>query len=64
MRKIKTIKTAEGYKVYTGKMRITPKSDRFEPFVVVGEFLYKPEFDCWYGLGSSYPSEICELIDE
>lgn len=52
----------EGYKAFRGKMRIVPKNG-MQSFVIECDWLYKPEYDCWYGNGSSYPARICE-VDE
>lgn len=49
----------EGYKAFRGTMKISPKN--MEPKFVLGDWLYKPEYDCWYGNGSSYPASICEI---
>ena len=55
----------EGYKAYHGDMKITPKSTFCSPFYITNkDWLYKPDTDCWYGGGSSYPAEICEPIEE
>jgi hypothetical protein len=54
----------EGYKAFNGVMRIVPKNVLFKPFEVNGDWLYKPETDCWYGGGSSYPASICEVVVE
>lgn len=55
---------SEGYKMFRGTMRIVPKSDKFQPFEVTTDWLYKPEYNCWYGNGSSYAAEICEVVDD
>ena len=39
----------ECYKMFRGKMRITPKNPLFAPWEEEGVWLYKPEYDCWYG---------------
>ena len=55
--------TAEGYKAFRGIMRVMPKSG--EPFDLAGDFIYKPEYKCWYGRGQSFHECICEvLVDE
>lgn len=56
--------SVEGYKAFTGVLRVTPKNKNFEPFELRGDFLYKPETGCWYGCGSSFCAEICEAIEE
>ena len=52
---------SEGYKMFRGMATIVPKNGR-EPYKVVGDWLYKPEYGCWYVNGSSYPDEIVENI--
>lgn len=54
----------EGYKAFKGTMKITPKSETISSFQTLGEWLYKPDTQCWYCHGCSYPSEICEVIKE
>lgn len=51
----------EGYKMFHGTMMVTPIGNVSEvtPFEVEGTFLYKPEYDCWYVNGVSYPAKIC-----
>lgn len=51
----------EGYRAFRGTMRITPKSPDLEPYVMSGDWLYKPDTGCWYGKGQSFPAAICEL---
>lgn len=58
----------DGYKAFRGTMRVTPVNSSFKPFSVEGDFLYKPEYDCWYcnpkggGFSRSFTSDICEII--
>ena len=61
----------EGYKAFRGVMRITPTGDGAEPFDLPGDWLYKPEYKCWYGVvpgrtprTSSFPAEICAVLKE
>ena len=55
----------EGYKAFHGSMNITPKTKVIEPFCICNkDWLYRPDTDCWYGDGKSFPSEICEPIEE
>lgn len=54
----------EGYKAFKGTMKITPNTVLVAPFEVKGDFLYKPEYDCWYDGSSSYPASICEVIED
>ena len=55
---------AEGYQAFRGTMRIIPKSQKFHPQEIYGDWLYKPEYDCWYGNGQSFAAEICEVIED
>ena len=55
--------SCEGFKMFRGVMRITPKNPKFTPKEIEADWLYKPEYDCWYGGGCSYPAEICERIE-
>lgn len=52
----------EGYKAFRGSMIIRPYG--CEPFALVGSWLYKPDTNCWYGEGHSFPAEICEILTE
>lgn len=52
----------DGYLAFRGEMKIRPRSSSIEPFKISGDWLYKPEFDCWYGGGRSFSAEICEII--
>ena len=52
----------EGYKAFKGVMKITPKISKVKPFELEGDWLYKPDTDCWYGKGSSFSNDICEIV--
>lgn len=52
----------EGYKAFRGTMRITPKNAEIFPYELTSDWLYKPEYKCWYGGGHSYPEEVCEVV--
>ena len=54
----------EGYKAFRGVMKITPKLSSISPKDISGDWLYKPEYDCWYCNGSSYPASICEILED
>jgi hypothetical protein len=54
----------EGYKAFNGVMKITPKCQNVAPFELEGDWLYKPDTDCWYGSGKSFVKEICEIVRE
>ena len=47
--------------MFDGKATVTPVSDRFPAKVEDGVWLYKPEYDCWYVNGHSYPSKIVDI---
>lgn len=54
----------EGYKAFNGVMKIIPKNTQVSPFELSGDWLYKPDTECWYGKGSSFSKEICEIVKE
>jgi hypothetical protein len=47
--------------MFDGKATVTPVSDRFPAKVEDGVWLYKPEYDCWYVNGHSYPAKIVDI---
>ena len=49
---------SEGYKMFRGSAVIRPKNPQFPAHEVTGDWLYKPEYDCWYVNGHSYPAGI------
>lgn len=57
----KRIIEVEGYKAFRGSMKITPRSSLIPPFTVNGDWLYQPNYKCWYNDQSSYPEDICEI---
>ena len=54
----------EGYKAFHGTAMVKPTNAKFPPFQMTGDWLYKPEYDCWYCNGSSFPAEIVTEITE
>ena len=54
----------EGYKMFRGEATVTPKNPQFPVQTIHGTWLYKPEWDCWYVNGGSYPAEIVSDIQE
>ena len=54
----------EGYMMFRGSATIKPINTQFPPYTVKGDWLYKPEHDCWYCGGASYPDEIVTDIKE
>lgn len=53
----------EGYKAFRGLMRITPTAN-FPQIEIYGDWLYKPEYKCWYGQGRSFMEDICTIITD
>ena len=54
----------EGFKACKGGMEITPKCDTVKPFQIEGDWLYKPDTECWYGNGRSFSKDICIIVKE
>jgi hypothetical protein len=55
----------EGYKAFHGTMRINyGKNSTIQPFEITADWLYKPEYNCWYGNGQSFEAECCEVVDD
>lgn len=54
----------EGYKAFKGVLKIEPKNNVISPFCLEGEFLYRPDTDCWYGCGRSFAAQICEVVKD
>lgn len=54
--------SVEGFKAFRGTMRITPKA-AVPAYDLHGDWLYKPETGCWYGKGSSFPEDICTIVE-
>lgn len=53
------ILTCEGYKLFEGVMHINPvKGSSYD---LEGTWLYKPDMECWYCAGRSFPAFICEI---
>ena len=54
----------EGYMAFHGTMKITPDNALYPPYYVMDkDWLYKPDTKCWYAGGSSYPEEICQIVE-
>lgn len=53
----------EGYKAFRGKMRVWSRTGDFAAYEIHGDWLYKPDTNCWYCKGSSYPDKLCEILD-
>ena len=59
----------EGYKAFYGTMLITPLSlttavTDTTAYELTCAWLYKPESDCWYGDGRSFPENICTIVED
>ena len=54
----------EGYKAFHGTATIRPLNPAFPARDVTGDWLYKPDCNCWYCQGSSFPAEIVTDIRE
>lgn len=59
----------EGYRAFRGAMRIAPKDlppykAMNHSFTLTGDWLYKPQYDCWYGCGRSFGADICEVVGD
>lgn len=54
---------AEGYKAFSGILKVTPANGK-EPYRVMGDFIYRPDTDCWYGRGKSFPAQICDVVED
>ena len=55
----------DGYKAFRGSMRIKPIN--MPSYVVFGDWLYKPEYNCWYVSRpnhwcESFTADICEVL--
>lgn len=54
----------EGYKAFHGDMHIIPTNKLYQPFYICDkDWLYKPDTNCWYGDGRSFPADICNIMD-
>ena len=51
----------EGYKAFRGYMIVTPGNPAYLPHEVFGDWLYKPDTDCWYCKGRSFPAATCKI---
>lgn len=55
---------SEGYKMFHGTATVASKNPKFVPLEITGDWLYKPEADCWYVMGRSFPAELVVNIRE
>ena len=51
----------EGYKAFHGDMIINYPNRTC--YIADKDWLYKPDTNCWYGNGQSFPAEICSIVD-
>ena len=51
----------DGYKAFHGEMLIAPRNGK--AYIIQSDWLYKPEYDCWYDGNGSYPSRICQILE-
>lgn len=56
--------TCENYRMFRGTMKITPKNPDFEPFTMTGDWLYKPDTQCWYCHCRSFPEAVCTVVED
>lgn len=54
----------EGYKMFKGTALVRPKTVNLAVMAIKGTWLYKPEHNCWYVGGCSYPEEIVEVKED
>lgn len=57
MRKIISV---QGYKAFTGVMRVSWPDKPSEE--IYGDWLYRPDTNCWYRENETYPADICVLM--
>lgn len=55
---------AEGYKMFRGTIKVTPKNTNIKPFELTGTWLYKSYTECWYGNGRSFPKDIVTIVED
>lgn len=53
----------EGYKAFRGTMKIRPKTASVPSFELNGDWLYRPDTDCWYGKGRCFAADICKIVE-
>lgn len=54
----------EGFKAFRGKMIVTPKNPAIPPMELEGDWIYRPDTDCWYGCGRSFCAAICTPVTD
>lgn len=58
---MKRIISVEGYKAFRGVMLWTPGNPEYRPQYIHGDWLYRPDTDCWYCNGRSFPASTCKV---
>ena len=56
----------EGFKAFRGSMEIWIRFHMLidgKPRIISGEWLYRPDTDCWYCNGVSYPARCCKVLE-
>jgi hypothetical protein len=58
----------EGFKAFRGVMMVqilydAENDDILTDVPVFGEWLYRPDTNCWYSKGASYPAEFCSVME-
>lgn len=54
----------EGYKMFRGTGEVRNAATGKLVCSEKGDWLYKPEWDCWYVNGSSYPAECVTVVED
>lgn len=54
----------EGYKMFRGIGEVRNAKTGQLMRTERGDWLYKPEWDCWYVNGSSYPAECVVVVED
>lgn len=49
----------EGYKMFKGIMYVISLNKSIK-----GIWLYKPDTNCWYCSGTSYPVNVCKILED
>ena len=56
--------TVEGYKMFTGTMRICWQHPECPPQEIYGDWLYRPDTGYWYCNGKSYLADNCTIVEK
>lgn len=55
---------SENFKAFRGTMCITPPNPAYTPYNLHGDWIYKPEYNCWYGCGRSFAESLCKIVED